>query len=366
MWSSTSSDLDDHADDTPSNSKVGKKKTTVKFPCMLCEGDHYSHLCPHMDEASSLLEQLQLPAGYHNISPNPLLVDRMVNLVPSPVSLIDQVVNLVSSSFEPLSKVADPVPSSINPTSHLKSETQVADPVPSLVNPTLHLKSANVVSPVSSSVSPVDHVVNLVMSLVELVDKVVDPIPSSVNPTLPLESATQDPFPLVDHIIPLENETQVVYLMSLSIDPTLPLESKPDTTHVFLVDTESTVMGGIPPYPMKPHPSNEDILFDWGVITRPHLPSYIPFKITVNICGQDVPQTLIDEGSSVSILSSISWKALFYPQLVPVTQTLFYFNIRTSHPLGILPQFSITLGGKMVFTDVMVVQDPLDFDFLLG
>jgi hypothetical protein len=140
MWSSTSSAPAGHAGDTPSTSdvKVGKKKTTVKFPCMLCEGDHYSHLCPHMDEASSLLEKLQLPTGYRKISPNPSLVDRMVNPVPSPVSLVDQVVNLVSSSVEPLTKVVDPVPSSINPTFHLKSETQVTDSVPLIIPPFLH------------------------------------------------------------------------------------------------------------------------------------------------------------------------------------------------------------------------------------
>jgi hypothetical protein len=57
---------------------------------------------------------------------------------------------------------------------------------------------------------------------------------------------------------------------------------------------------------------------------------------------------------------------LGYPQLVPVTQTLFAFNRRTSDPLGILPQFPLTLGGKTVFIDVMVVQDPLYFDLLLG
>jgi hypothetical protein len=110
MWSSTSSASAGHADDTPSTSdvKVGKKKTTVKFPCMLCKGDHYSHLCPRMDEASSLLEKLQLPKGYRNLSPNPSLVDGLINLVPSPVNPVDQVVNLVSSSIEPLTKVADP------------------------------------------------------------------------------------------------------------------------------------------------------------------------------------------------------------------------------------------------------------------
>jgi hypothetical protein len=51
---------------------------------------------------------------------------------------------------------------------------------------------------------------------------------------------------------------------------------------------------------------------------------------------------------------------------VSITQTLFTFNKITSHPLGILPQFLVTLGGKIVFIDVMVVQDPLDFSLLLG
>jgi hypothetical protein len=54
------------------------------------------------------------------------------------------------------------------------------------------------------------------------------------------------------------------------------------------------------------------------------------------------------------------------PQLAPVTQNLLAFNRRTSQPLGTLPQFPITLGGKIVFIDVMVVQDPLDFTLLLG
>jgi hypothetical protein len=85
MWSSMSSAPVGHAGDTPSASdiKVGKKKRTVKFPFLLCEGDHYSHLFPRMDEASYILEKIQLPTGYHNISSKPSLVDGLVNLVPS-------------------------------------------------------------------------------------------------------------------------------------------------------------------------------------------------------------------------------------------------------------------------------------------
>jgi hypothetical protein len=285
----TSLASEQHADDFPSTSHdtVGKKKSRVKFPCMLCKGSHLTHLCPCMDEALKLLEDItvsqpQLPVAYHNISPNPLIVDGMIN-------------------------------------------------------------------PVPLSVSPIDQVVNLVTSLDEPVDQVVDLIPSSVNP-----------------ILALENETQVVDLISSSVDPTLPLESKPDTVHVFLVDTDSVMSGGIPPSPVEPPPSIETIPFDWGVLTRPRLPSHIPFQITVQVCGRDVPQTLIDEGSSVSILSSITWQALGCPPLAPVTQNLLSFNRRTSQPLGTLPQFHVTLGGKNIFIDVMVVQDPLDFSLLLG
>jgi hypothetical protein len=177
------------------------------------------------------------------------------------------------------------------------------------------------INPVPSPVNPVDHVVNLVTSLVELVDKVVELIPSSVNPNFLLESETQavDSFPPIDPILPLENETQVVDLISPSVDPTLPIESKLDTAHVFLVDTDSAVSGGIPPSPIGPPPSNEAIHFDWDVLTGPRLPSYIPFQITVQVCGRDVTKMLIDEGSSVSILSSIAWNALGCPSLVPVT-----------------------------------------------
>jgi hypothetical protein len=303
-----SSASEQHADDFPSTNHniVGKKKSRAKFPCMLCKGSHLTHLCPHMEEASKLLEDMtisqpQLPAAYRKLSLNPPIVDGMI-------------------------------------------------------------------TPVPSSVNPVDHVVNLVTSLVEPVDKVVDLIPSSVNLVLPSESETKevDPFTPVDPILPLENETQVVDLISSSVDPTLPLESKPDTAHVFLVDTKSTMPGAISPSLVECPPSNEAIRFDWGVLTGPCLPSYIPFQIIVQVCGRDIPRTLIDEGSSVNILSSFAWQALGCPPLTPVTKNLLAFNRRTSQPLGTLPQFPVTLGGKTVFIDIMVVQDPLDFSLLLG
>jgi hypothetical protein len=115
------------------------------------------------------------------------------------------------------------------------------------------------------------------------------------------------------------------------------------------------MLGRIPHSPVKPPPSNETILFDWGALTRPYLPSHIPFQITLQVCGRDVPQTPIDEGASIGILSYVSWYAVGCPHLALVTQNLLAFNRRTNQPLGTLPQFPVTLGGKDVFIDVMVV-----------
>ena len=76
--------------------------------------------------------------------------------------------------------------------------------------------------------------------------------------------------------------------------------------------------------------------------------------------------TIINEGALVSILSSTTWHVLGSPPLVHVTQNLLGFNRGTSQPLGILPQLLITLGGKIVYLNVMVVPGPLYYNLLLG
>lgn len=74
----------DHAGDKHSTSKAHGKKGKVKFPCKLCEGNHPIHLCPLMDETSKELENLtasqpHLLASYQNFSPDPSLVDPMID-----------------------------------------------------------------------------------------------------------------------------------------------------------------------------------------------------------------------------------------------------------------------------------------------
>ena len=116
----------------------------------------------------------------------------------------------------------------------------------------------------------------------------------------------------------------------------------------------------------KPSPSAEVISFYWSNLTESHLHSSVPFQIVVNVTARQILRTIVDEGASVSILSSTAWKDLGSPQLVPSIDQILSFNQRPTAPLGTLPYFPITLVGKTVCIDVMVVQGPLDFNLLLG
>ena len=155
----------------------------------------------------------------------------------------------------------------------------------------------------------------------------------------------------------------MVDLISHPVDPTLSLESEIHNAQVLLVTSDSYTPGGISLVCSEPPPSTEVFSFDWNRLTKPRLPSSIPFQIIVKVCGKNVCHTNVDEGASISNLSSTTWQAL--GSLVLVTQNLSAFNRTISEPLGILPKFPITLEGKTIYIDLMVVQGPLDFNFLL-
>ena len=109
-----------HADNPPStnDSVVKSRKGKVINPCFHCKEMHFTYLCPLMDEASKLLEDInvsfqRIPTCYCKLSLEPSLVDQVV----------------------------DSVLTSVDPTLPLKSEIDVVNPSPSLVDPTLLLKS---------------------------------------------------------------------------------------------------------------------------------------------------------------------------------------------------------------------------------
>jgi hypothetical protein len=108
------------------------------------------------------------------------------------------------------------------------------------------------------------------------------------------------------------------------------------------------------------------VSFDWNDLVEPHLPSTTPFQIRVEVNSTNIYRCIVDEGASASILSSSVWKVLGSPKLVSALHELLAFDRRSSECLGILPQLPISLGGKIVRVDVIVVQGPLDFNMLLG
>ena len=65
-------------------------------------------------------------------------------------------------------------------------------------------------------------------------------------------------------------------------------------------------------------------------------------------------------------MSARAWRGMGSPSLVSTASQLLAFDRRTCIALGILAQTPITLGGKTVLVDFMVIEDPLDFNMLLG
>ena len=129
--------------------------------------------------------------------------------------------------------------------------------------------------------------------------------------------------------------------------PTLPDESGAQTANVFMLRSDCSRQEEILSLSTKPSPSTEVISFDWSNITASRIHSSVPFQIVVNVTSRRILHTIVDEGASVSILSSTAWQALGSPYLVLATDQILAFNHRPTAPLGTLPYLPITLGGKM-------------------
>jgi len=127
------------------------------------------------------------------------------------------------------------------------------------------------------------------------------------------------------------------------------------TQIIYIIRSELSKDGGISLISSVPPPSHGIIYFDWNGFTRPRLPFDNPFQIIVRVDSFNVYPSIVDEGVVVSIVSSYVWKHLGCPELLSVTHQLVDFDRRPSEPLGILPRFIISLGGRIVCIDVMVV-----------
>ena len=179
--------------------------------------------------------------------------------------------------------------------------------------------------------------------------------PPPADPTIGQESPLVNPAPpkiQIQESIP--DQPLVVGSVELApstVHQVFSVESGPHTPHVLLVSSDSSDLEKDPPipvtqefsplYPMSmiqedaplaPVTPGDDHLnsmvsplsilvasFDWRRFSRYCLPSYVPFEITVQTFDVVIPNTIIDEGAFVIIISSTTWQAFGSPPLVPVT-----------------------------------------------
>ena len=121
---------------------------------------------------------------------------------------------------------------------------------------------------------------------------VIEPMSHLVNPTLPLESDFHE----------------AIESISLLINPTLPLESEVSSSHIFFIaNSELIKQGGTKLASNKPPPSSQIASFYWDSLVESRLPSNEPFHIKVKVEPYTIARCIIDEGSSVSILSACAW-----------------------------------------------------------
>ena len=65
-------------------------------------------------------------------------------------------------------------------------------------------------------------------------------------------------------------------------------------------------------------------------------------------------------------MSGHAWQGMGSPSHVSTASQLLAFDRRTCISLGTLSQTPVTLGVKTILVDFMVIEDPLDFNILLG
>jgi hypothetical protein len=136
---------------------------------------------------------------------------------------------------------------------------------------------------------------------------------------MPMQSLA-DPTPILggevplDHVVPQPIHplvVKVVMPMQSSDDTTLLLGSDVSTDYVFSIFGSILLeQGGIPLIPSTFPPSPRMVSFDWNDLFEPHLPSSTPFQIRVEVNSTNIYRCIVDEGASVSILSSSVWKVL--------------------------------------------------------
>jgi hypothetical protein len=103
---------------------------------------------------------------------------------------------------------------------------------------------------------------------------------------------------------------------------------------------------------------------------KPRLPYHVAFLIvvayTMKTFTWNIFCMVVDEGTLTCMISLACWKAIGQPFLSSSPTLLTAFDNHSFRPHGIIPSFSMQLGGKTMCVEVQVVDSPLNYNLLLG
>ena len=99
---------------------------------------------------------------------------------------------------------------------------------------------------------------------------------------------------------------------------------------------------------------------------KPRLSHQLTFKIVTKVIGRKVHCTVLEKGSSTSVISMSCWRVIGSPEVNHSPTTLKAFDGRCFQPYDLLPTLSIEPGSKSVSIQVEVVKVPLYYNPLLG
>ena len=92
----------------------------------------------------------------------------------------------------------------------------------------------------------------------------------------------------------------------------------------------------------------------------------LDFQINTTINENGIHRTIIDEGASTCVMSLSCWRAIGSSDINQSLTTLKAFDGHGFKPYGILNYFPVEMGDKTMSIDIKVVDDPLDYNLLLG
>jgi hypothetical protein len=92
----------------------------------------------------------------------------------------------------------------------------------------------------------------------------------------------------------------------------------------------------------------------------------LAFQIQVLVGEKHIHRNFLDDGASNCVMSFPCWRALSYLTLTSSLTTLKAFDGHGFQPHGLLQYFSMTLKGNTFSINIEVVEEPLDYNLLLG